>query len=170
MKRARNLHQDDAVEHEQEERASSRRRTSDSLTLGVAQPAADQPEPSVDQDRPKSDTESLEGNDAPSVSETVPASPTVSGSARSASPQQQPTPWGFVAYRTFYGDAATWALFQACLGVIITGEYDSIRSEGADPQGVTVKFIEDEATLKNATPRQIRTYELSNQCSRPFSS
>lgn len=64
--------------------------------------------------------------------------------------------WGFVVYRTTYGDEAGWQAFRKALDGFIEAASESIKSEDADPEAVMLLFVEDEATLKNATSQQIR--------------
>lgn len=64
--------------------------------------------------------------------------------------------WGFVVYRTTYGDEAKWQAFRKALDGFVQGASESIKSEDTDPEAVMLAFVEDEATLKGATSQQIR--------------
>lgn len=159
MKRARSPQvQDDAISDQ--ERASSRRRTSGSSSLDNVQPVAGHNRQSVTSQASEGDAE-VDGDDHEE---------SVKSNAESASSLQDwddpsavvesfsPNPWGFVVYRTVYGDEDAWHAFRLKLNTIIGEQREFIESEGADPQSMTLEFIEDEATLNNATSQQIRLY------------
>jgi len=132
----------------QEERASSRRRTSGSHTVDVVQPQSktNQDNLSVISPDSESEVERDEANDGHSLQSRV----------ENSSNPNEPNPWGFVVYRTVYDNDDRWAPFKTRLEDIIDGESESIRSEGADPLGFTLKYVEDKATLENLTSQQIR--------------
>lgn len=75
---------------------------------------------------------------------------------RSSVPSCGVRPWGFVVYRIAYDDDDEWEAFRNKLDQIVKGSRENILSEGADPRGVTLKFVENAQTLKNATSQQIR--------------
>ena len=65
-------------------------------------------------------------------------------------------PWGFIAYRTVYGDEAEWQAFREKLDYFIDKAREPIVSYNVDPDGLLLKFIEDEATLEDLLSQQIR--------------
>lgn len=157
MKRARGLQVEDEAESIHE-RASSRRRTFGSTALEDVQPVAGDNEQSLTSQN--AETEAGDEGDDQELSVKSVAGATSSLQDSDDAPaivdSFASNPWGFVVYRTFYGDETEWQLFRRRLGEITDSQRDSIESEGADPQSVTLDFIEDEATLNSATSRQIR--------------
>lgn len=160
MKRARLGDEESAND---EERASSRIRRSSGDTLGdagglsaITTATATAPvELSVTLQAPHADSAAMFSNS----DEDIQRDSCDNGSEEAQNDSdilEDTEPWGFVVYRTTYGEEEKWKRFRRALDDFIEGASESIHSEGADPQAVVLEFVEDEATLKDATSQQIR--------------
>ncbi|KAI9827411.1 MAG: hypothetical protein M1819_006952 [Sarea resinae] len=66
--------------------------------------------------------------------------------------------WGFVVYRTTYDDDAAFAVAKTkILATLSTAEgREEIEENRGDPDLATLKFIDDEAALKDRTAQEVR--------------
>ena len=88
--------------------------------------------------------------------EPNPTTPVLTRDESTSEASNAPQEWGFVIYRTVYGNDEEWQTFKKKLWKHVERKRDAIGEAGGDPDGVTFDFIEDESELDGATAEQLR--------------
>lgn len=91
------------------------------------------------------DEDSKQGEPDPTV-------PVLAGDECTSDASKAPQEWGFVIYRTVYGNDEEWRTFKKKLWKHVERKRDAIGEAGGDPDRVTFDFIEDEPELDGANP------------------
>ncbi|MCJ1387240.1 hypothetical protein MMC18_000080 [Xylographa bjoerkii] len=68
-----------------------------------------------------------------------------------------PDQYGFLVYRTTYGDQRRWEDMKQKLNITIRASAEAIREYDGDPDTAVLHYVEDERTLQEVTSKQIRT-------------